>query len=283
MRALVLLILGVFAVCVSAEEVLVTPTDRDRLIRLQDGKQIRLPAGSELIRGDDGRLSVRRLSNSTGAPQNAATATPAAPVTPNAAPRWQFFAGLEGASRSVDRDYTIDTDETNVSSSAYYPIKHPGGGSFLADGGTHSFTQSETLTSFAVVGGIKDTENDNVYQLGYYPADDIDELLFSFSYGFQSLRPIPSVTPFAKAIVGVGFLDGLSGFEADSFTYGLGIGVNYSFNSHVDIYGGLDYLMRKFGSASAKGTAGGATITYGTEEREETETRFYLGARYLFW
>ncbi|MDR2152463.1 MAG: hypothetical protein LBO72_06555 [Helicobacteraceae bacterium] len=265
-----------------AIEVLVAPADRDRLIKTRDGRQIRLNAGSELIRTDDGRLAVRRaLTNGERNPN-----APLEPIKPSAevsADRWIWFAGAEGAVGSVDRDYKIKTNEHNKSATEYETIDYEGH-RFKTDGGSSKFSKDESVTTFAVVGGLKDDQEQNYYQLGFYTNDNIDEIAFSAQFGFVSIAFYDErIIPYARLTVGAGFEDGIDSLDSDSFAFGGGVGATYIFSPNVEFYGGLEYLLRNFGSASGEATkTGGGSMTYGSLKREETETRFYIGARYLF-
>ncbi|MDR0665029.1 MAG: hypothetical protein LBF86_05855 [Helicobacteraceae bacterium] len=263
-------------------EVLVAPSDRDRLIKTRDGRQIRLNAGSELIRTDDGRLAVRRALGGEGQKLNVATKVAQARANVSA-DRWIWFAGAEGAVGSITRDYTIKTNEINKSVTEYETIDYEGK-LFKTDGGTVKFSKDKSVTTFAVVGGLKDELTQNYYQLGYYVNDNIDEVAFSAQFGFESLAFFDEkIIPYARAVVGAGFEDGIDSLDPDSFVFGGGLGATYILSPNVEIYGGLEYLLRNFGSASGTATkSGGGSITYGSLEREETETRFYVGARYLF-
>jgi hypothetical protein len=271
-------LIAAFGANAFAIEILVTPSDRDRLVKTQDGRQIRLPAGSELIKADDGRLAVRRAlaeeekSPIARAPSNAAGGD-----------RWVWFVGAEGAFASLGRDYKIDADESNASATSYKEVNFMGF-KFKTDGGSYKFSKDESVTSFAVLGGLKDEQEQNYYQFGYYLNDDLDELAFSAQFGFTSLAFWDNqIIPYARVLVGAGFADGVSSFDADSFSFGGGIGATYIYSPNVEFYGGFDYLMRNFGSKAGKATDGGGnTITYGTIEQEEQESRFYVGARYLF-
>jgi hypothetical protein len=274
-----------FGVDLAAIETLVAPAERDRLIKTRDGRQIRLNAGSELIRTDDGRLMVRRASNL--GEQSAIVATEAASVSPQrreaSGERWIWFAGAEVAASSISRDLEIDTNEINKSVTDYETISYEGK-LFKTDGGSYKFSKDESLTTFAVVGGLKDDQEQNYYQLGYYTNDDIDEIAFSAQFGFTSIAQFENrLIPYARVTVGASFEDGIDSLDPDGFAFGGGVGATYILNPNIEFYGGAEYLLRDFGSATGKATKqGGGSITYGSVDREEQETKFYIGARYLF-
>ncbi|MDR1912562.1 MAG: hypothetical protein LBQ52_09510 [Helicobacteraceae bacterium] len=263
--AVLALLLGAEALAV---EVLVTPVDRDRLIRMKDGRQLRLPAGSELIKTDDGRFATRRAIKEQAAQET--------PKQVGSGDRWVWFAGADVAMGSISRDYTVKTNKHDANVSFQGEV-------FPTDGGSHSFSKDETATAFGIVGGIKDEQEQNYYQLGYYIGDDINELTLSAQFGFPSAAFLDgAIVPYARVILAAGFEDGIG--SPDSFAFGGGIGATYLFSPKVEFYGGLDYLMRNFESKTGEATlpSSGATIDFGKIEQEEKETRFYVGVRYLF-
>ncbi|MDR1452056.1 MAG: hypothetical protein LBI57_07000 [Helicobacteraceae bacterium] len=271
----------ILPLCVNlfAAETLVAPADRDRLIKTRDGRQIRLNAGSELIRTDDGRLAVRRALD---AQEQSGRETARAAIVGDGGDRWVWFVGLEGATSSIARDYKIDTNEINKSATEYETISYENK-LFKTDGGAHKFSTDKNRAAFAVVGGVKDEREQNYYQLGYYASDKLDEIAFSAQFGFTSLALYDNrIVPYARLVAAAGFEDGVGSLDADSFAFGGGIGATYIVNSNIEIYGGAEYLSRNFGSSSGKASKpGGGSIAYGSVEREEKETRAYIGARYL--
>ncbi|MDR2033688.1 MAG: hypothetical protein LBP89_03545 [Helicobacteraceae bacterium] len=258
------LLLGAEALAV---EVLVAPADRDRLIRMKDGRQLRLPAGSELIKTDDGRFATRRAIKE----QTASEATKQI----KGDDRWVWFAGADVAMGSISRDYTVKTNKHNDANGSFK------GEWFPLDGRSHSFSKDETATVFGIVGGIKDDQEQNYYQLGYYIGDDINELTLSAQFGFPSAAFLDgAIVPYARVVLAAGFEDGIG--SPDSFAFGGGIGATYLFSPKVEFYGGLDYVIRNFESKTGEATLNGAAIDFGKIEQEEKEARFYVGARYLF-
>ncbi|MDR2639313.1 MAG: hypothetical protein LBC09_05710 [Helicobacteraceae bacterium] len=284
LRHIAAAVAALFSVNLFAIEVLVAPADRDRLIKTRDGRQIRLNAGSELIRTDDGRLAVRRAPNDGERTAIAASASGGATKREIGGDRWIWFAGAEGAASSVSRKHSIDSNEINTTNGLNYETVEYEGEFFRTDGGSHNFTKDESLFTFAIVGGLKDDQEQNYYQLGYYINDDLDEIAFSAQFGFTSLAALDdSLIPYARLTIGASFEDGIGSLDADGFAFGGGVGATYILNPNIEIYGGADYIMRNFGSAAGEATkSGGGSITYGSVEREETETKLYIGARYLF-
>jgi hypothetical protein len=255
------------ALCASlfAEEVLVAPADRDRLIRMQDGRQIRLPAGSELIRADDGRFQVRHQVS-----QNAAV-----PVG-SGSERWVWFAEGLGTYRSIDRDWKIQTDSGGSIPGVIWKGREKTQ-TLAVDGSSYSIGESESILSFGAAGGIKDILNEHSYSVGLTTGDDINEIFVSGQFGFPSLKFFDRAVPFIRVTLATGGEDGF--FSGDAFAYSLGAGASYPLSEAIELYAGLDYLKRKWSENPAKASG----ITYGSEERSETETRLFMGVRYLFW
>lgn len=273
------------AITLSADEVLVKAVDRDRVLKLQDGRHIKLKAGMELIRSDNGKLYVRK-------PQQEAKKEPKKEVVKQAQKetksepmigeqRFKWFVGLEAISKSTDKSYTYKTD--NVPSISYI-VFEPTGDKFKADGGSYTFDVSKDETGFAGSFGLKDTKTENRYYLSYSSGDEISELFGVAEFGFESLTFLDKAVPYLKLSAGVGFVDGLGSFDTDSFAYGFGAGVSYGYNKEFEFFGGFDMLTRVWGEIPARSTITGTTqtVSYGTEEREDSETRLYIGARYLF-
>ncbi|MDR0746851.1 MAG: hypothetical protein LBE89_03040 [Helicobacteraceae bacterium] len=253
------------ALCASlfAEEVLVAPADRDRLIRMQDGRQIRLPAGSELIRADDGKFRVRhRVSQSAAAPVDGSQ-------------RWVWFIEGLGAYRSVDRDWKVQTN--NITFPDVIWKGRDKTQTLKIDGSSYNINESESIVSFGAAGGIKDTLNEHSYSVGLTTGDDINEIFLSGQFGFPSLKFFGSAVPFIRVTLVTGGEDGF--FGGDALAYSLGAGASYPLSDAIELYAGLDYLKREWSENPAK--AGGTT--YGSEERSETEMRLFVGARYLLW
>ncbi len=263
-------------------EVVVQPADRERNIRLQDGRQIRLPAGAELVRGADGRLMVRRPS------AQEQPATPPAEEAPKAAKkspppkvgeRWRWFVGGELGMRMVSRDYIFDTDDIDDLEIRFDKT----GDTFEADGSTYTFTRSEEQTSYGIIAGIKDTHNHNLYQIGYHMDSEVSEVVVSAQMGFENMQPIEGVIPYLRVMSAVGFRDGLFSMEANAFAFGLGAGASYALSDTLELYGGIDWINRKWGNEPSRGYQDeNTTVTYGVEKREDSETRLGFGLRYLF-
>jgi hypothetical protein len=293
-------ILGGFPAGALAQmQVVVEPADRDRNIRLQDGRQIRLPAGAELVRDESGRLMVRRPSpQPTASPQprtqprpQPAPAEPpkaqrATPKPPAIDDRWRWFVGGSTAMRTVSRDYIFDTDpvEDPNNPGESLPIQFDkSGDQFRADGGTYTFTQDESYTAFGVVVGMKDTQKHNLYQFGYLMDSEVSEVMLSAQWGFESFQVMDALVPYVRVLSAVGFRDGVFSMEANSFAFGLGAGASYALGDALEVYGGLDVINRKWGNEPSRGNLdANTTITYGIEKREDSETRLGLGLRYFF-
>lgn len=264
----------------AADQVLVQPADRERLIRLQDGRQIRLPAGTELVRSPDGRLLVRRPAPQSAAPKTQLPPEPrktqsaAAPKESAAPGGWVWFAGVEAAQRTIGRDWKISTEEINGTQ-----VILPGGSQVDLDGRTYGVSLKESSTGFALVGGLKDEAGENSYQATYQMDSELSELYLSAQFGFPSLSPVESLIPYLRIAAAAGFRDGITSFEANAFAYGFGAGATYPVNDRIETYFGLDMITRKWGDVIARDASVG---TYGIEKVEDSETRFYLGARYYF-
>lgn len=274
------------------EQVLVQPADLERIIRLQDGRQIRLPAGTELIRSPDGRLMVRRpMAAPPAAPQQTpAPKTAKSPrLQPAEAPRvsqssanagrsssssWGWFAGLEAAQRSISRNWSITTEAIEDAQAIL-----PDGTRVDLDGSTHSVNLSEGSTSFALSAGLKDFGGENSYSATYQMDSELSELMVSAQFGFPSVSVVADMVPYARLMAAVGFSEGITSFEANAFAYGFGVGATYPYSDSIETYFGVDLITRQWGDVIARD----ATIgTYGVEKVEDSETRLYLGARYYF-
>ncbi|MDR2905673.1 MAG: hypothetical protein LBU73_06960, partial [Helicobacteraceae bacterium] len=142
----------------SAEEILVPAADRDRIIKMSDGRQVRLPAGRELIRADDGRILARhRTTPQSDARQGGSLVRPPAPTQKQLAralpdgakmpvDRWAYYVSLFGASRSVSRKHDIKTDNLcAIDSNCEITYE---GAKFKADGRSVSLDKTKTETSF---------------------------------------------------------------------------------------------------------------------------------------
>lgn len=285
-------LLGAWPMALSAQgEVVVQAADRERNIRMPDGRQIRLPAGAELVRQSDGRLVVRRLAPSepqatpprARTPEPAAQPRPAALATPKPAAmiddRWRWFVGGEGTMRMVSRDYIFDTDNIEDLEIRF----DKSGDTFAADGSTRTFSLSESYTAFGVIAGIKDTHKHNLYQFGYHMDSEVSEVMLSAQWGFDGVLPMQGWVPYVRVLSAVGFRDGVFSMEANSFAFGLGAGVSYALSDQIELYGGLDLINRKWGNEPSRGHRDeNTTITYGVEKREDSETRLGFGLRYFF-
>ncbi|GHV08005.1 hypothetical protein AGMMS50229_15740 [Campylobacterota bacterium] len=261
--------LGLIGMLAFADTVLVSPSDRDRVIKLNDGRQVRLSAGSELVYTDDGKLITRRLNPNAAAPtqarQQPSLRTSQPPVITSAAEstgeRWRYFAGAEGAIASVSRSYS---DSYSVDNSAFREA---------VEGDRDS--TSSTEFAFGVVAGIKDAQEENLYQFAVY-FGDVTELVASAQIGLTSLTFADRFVPFVKAQLGYSF------DKESALGYGIGAGVTYPFSPNVDLYGGLDFYLRSWNDVSGSGYNGGSQIgTYKTSQ-DDTEIRLFVGARYLF-
>lgn len=276
-------------------EVVVAPADRERMIRMQDGRQIRLPAGAQLLRFPDGRFAVARP-----APQSveALEPEPAAKQPPKTASdsmgnRWQWFAGGEMVMRMVSRDYIFETDEVNDprEPDTLLPIKVDRKikevADYYADGQTHVFNFSEEYLSYGLTLGVKDTQKQNLYKVGYHMDSEMSELIFAGQWGFVGLPFTGPIVPYLRAVVAAGFRDGLFSMEANAFAYGLGLGLSLPVGSKMELYGGADWLQRKWGNEPSKGVIdlddqSSVSLTWGVEKREDSEMRLGFGLRYFF-
>lgn len=278
-----LLLLSIVATIALSDQVLVTPQDRDRILKLQDGRQIKLPAGFELVRGDNGKLFTRKKQAEVKKDASSWVAPKDEAKKPDQA-RYRWFGGAYGASRSISKEFTFQTDKVQDPNNPSELLKltfTPTGEVFYADGNTHTFKKTESVSGFGVSAGLKDTLKENRYAVGYSSSDELSELFVNAEFGFESFKFLKNAIPYIKLEAAVGFIDGIGSFEVDTFAYGAGVGVSYQYDD-FEFFGGYDMLFRKWGNVPARSSYNSTTITYGTEERKDTESRLYIGARYLF-
>lgn len=276
----------------SADDVLVKAMNKDRVLKLQNGKQIKLKAGMELIRSKDGKLYARKAQvaepkkNDMATPSKKVenkTASAKSETKPQQKPseaRFRWFVGADVMQKSIKQQYTYKTDRIDDLTIIFEPT----GDRFRADGNEYKFDVNRQESGVAASFGLKDTLRENRYLVSYQPNKDFTELVGSAEFGFSSLRFLDRAIPYARVSVGAGFVDGVGSFKADSFSYGLGAGVSYMYGENFEFFGGVDMLIRNWGEIPARSTKEGTTqmVSYGTEAHKDSEMRIYLGARYLF-